>query len=146
MLLAGAVHPYETHRRYFREEIIPRLDRDRRFIGPARFERKRELLAGARCLLAPSLAPETSSLVAMEAMACGTPVVAFPSGALADIVEHGVTGYLVHDEREMADAIDAADSIDPETCRRVARERFRAERMADRYLAMYEQVLRGECA
>src|SRR5581483_11217339 len=67
MVLAGPLFGYETHEDYFRREIAPALDQNRRFIGPADFERKRRLLAAARCLLAPSLAPETSSLAAMGA-------------------------------------------------------------------------------
>ena len=83
LLLGGKVYQYREHVAYFRREIEPRLDGRRlRFLGPVGFARKRRLLAAARCLLAPSLAPETSSLVAMEALACGTPVIAFPSGAL----------------------------------------------------------------
>jgi glycosyltransferase involved in cell wall biosynthesis len=140
LLLAGEVFPYEAHQTYFREQIEPRLDRLRRFIGPAGFARKRRLLSAARCLLVPSLAPETSSLVAMEALACGTPVIAFPSGALPDIVEHGVTGFIVRSSQEMAEAIRQADEIDPETCRRTARDRFSLEQMVNRYFALYREL------
>jgi glycosyltransferase involved in cell wall biosynthesis len=141
LLLAGQVYAYAEHERYFRDEILPRLDRWRRFIGPVGFARKRRLLSAACCLLVPSLAPETSSLVAMEALACGTPVIAFPSGALADIVEHGKTGFLVKDANEMAEAIAMARSIDPETCRQVARERFSAERMVGEYMSTYQELV-----
>ncbi len=140
LLLAGDVFRYHAHEAYFQREIIPRLSRERRFIGPVGFERKRRLLGGARCLLAPSLAPETSSLVAMEAMACGTPVVAFPSGALADIIEHGKTGFLVSNEHEMAEAIEAAGTILGETCRAEARRRFGLAEMVGTYLELYEQL------
>lgn len=140
MRLAGRVFAYPEHRRYYREQIFPRLDEHRRFVGAVHGRDKWRLLAGARCVLVPSLAPETSSLVAMEAMAIGTPVVAFASGALAEIVEPGVTGYLVHDTSEMADAIDASRAIDRETCRRVARARFSAARMTSRYIARYRAL------
>lgn len=140
VLLGGQVFPYEAHERYFREEVVPRLDHARRFLGPLPFARKRRLLAGARCLLLPTLAPETSSLVAMEALACGTPVVAFASGALPEIVEHGATGFLVRDAQEMADAIAACAALDPGRCRAVARERFPLEGMVRRYFDLYHQL------
>ena len=114
MLIGGEVFPYEAHRRYFATEIRPFLGPRAHFLGPVGWARKRRLLNAARCLLAPSLVAETSSLVAMEAIACGTPVIAFPDGALADIVEPGVTGYLVGDAHEMARAIGAADGLDRE--------------------------------
>jgi glycosyltransferase involved in cell wall biosynthesis len=125
---------------FFQREIVPRLDGSRRFIGPVGFARKRRLLTAARCLLIPSLAPETSSLVAMEALACGTPIIAFPSGALPEIVEHGRTGFLVRDEQEMAEAIGAAGTLEPENCRMAARERFSIGRTIERYLELYRQL------
>jgi glycosyltransferase involved in cell wall biosynthesis len=141
LLLAGEVFRYEAHENYFKCEIAPRLDGSRRFIGPVDFRRKRRLLSSARCLLAPSLVPETSSLVAMESLACGTPVIAFRSGALADIVEDGKTGFLVSDESEMADAILAAPSLDSDVCRQAARERFSHARMIQKYFAVYEHLV-----
>jgi glycosyltransferase involved in cell wall biosynthesis len=143
VFLAGQVFPYEAHERYFREQVAPRLDRKRRFIGAVQFRRKRRLLSAARCLLLPSLAPETSSLVAMEALACGTPVVAFPSGAVPEIVEHGVTGFIVRNAAEMAEAIEACDEIDPDRCRAVARERFALEVMVSKYFDVYKQLTAG---
>lgn len=140
LLLAGAVFPYESHERYFREQIAPRLDGNRRWIGPIGFARKRRLLSAARCLIVPSLVPETGSLVAMESLACGTPVVAFPSGALAEIIEDGRTGFLVEDAAEMADAIEAAGALDPEVCRAEARRRFPIHRMIAAYLERYHQL------
>jgi glycosyltransferase involved in cell wall biosynthesis len=140
MRLAGRVFPYESHQMYFDREIAPRLDHERCFVGIVGFRAKRRLMGRARCLLVPSLAPETSSLVAMEALACGTPVVAFPHGALAEIVEPGVTGYLVSDVAEMAEAIHACAAIDSERCREVARARFSSTRMLGSYLALYADL------
>lgn len=143
-LLAGRVFPYAEHERHFREEIRPRLDARRRFLGLIGFGRKRWILGSARCLLAPNLVAETSSLVAMEALAAGTPVVAFPSGALADIVDPGVTGFLVRDSREMADAIADCDRIDPEACRAQAAARHSLDAMTGRYFDLYRRLARAD--
>jgi glycosyltransferase involved in cell wall biosynthesis len=140
LLIAGEVYPYGAHERYFAEEIRPRLGQATRFLGKLDFARKRRFLTAARCLLVPSLVAETSSLVAMEAIACGTPVIAFRAGALPEIVESGVTGFLVDDIEEMAEAIDAADGLDRERCRSAARRRFSVERMTERYFALYHRL------
>jgi glycosyltransferase involved in cell wall biosynthesis len=137
-VVAGQVYCYEAHERYFRDEVQARLGARARFIGPLDFSRKRRFLTAA------GLAPETASLVAMEAAACGTPVVAFASGALMETVEHGVTGFLVRDVKDMADAICECDRIDSKTCRAVARRRFSVERMTARYLAAYRELADGK--
>lgn len=140
LLIGGVVFPYAAHQEYFRREIAPRLGTGARFLGPLGFLRKRRFLSAARVLLVPSLVAETSSLVAMEALACGTPVVAFAAGAVADLVEPGVTGFLVTDVREMAEAIHAAGRLDRAACRAAARRRFSEEHMVARYLALYERL------
>jgi hypothetical protein len=140
MVLAGRTFPFDAHVRYFRDEIAPRLDGRRRFIGPVNARDKARLIGSARCVLISSRAPETSSLVAMEALALGAPVVAFPSGALADIVEHGRTGFLVNDASGMAEALKAVQTIDGEACRTRAAVRFSADRMTDDYVRSYEAL------
>ncbi|MDP9034183.1 MAG: glycosyltransferase [Myxococcota bacterium] len=140
MLLAGMVFRYEEHERYFREAIVPRLSRGARFVGPVARNRKRSLLRRARALLIPSQVPETSSLVAMEAMACGTPVIAFRAGALVDIIEHGRTGWLVDDVDGMARAIREVGAIDPRACRQAAERRFSASTMTARYIDVYRRL------
>lgn len=140
LILAGTVFAYSAHEHYFRQEIQPRLGERHKFLGPVGVDEKRQLLAGARCLLVPSLAEETSSLVAMEALACGTPVVAFRRGALPEIIDHGRTGYLVDSVSEMCDAILAARQLRPSDCREAAETRFSAHRMTARYLSLYEEL------
>jgi glycosyltransferase involved in cell wall biosynthesis len=140
-VLAGEVFPYSHHQEYFEREIAPRLSNRRQFLGPVNFDTKKRLLAKAKCLLVTSEVQETSSLVAMEALAVGTPVIAFPTGALPEIVEHGRTGYLVTNVREMADAIAAVDEIDRDECKTVACRRFSAEKMIAAYFRTYRRII-----
>lgn len=140
-LLAGQVYGYADHQRYFNREVLPRLDAQRRFVGPVGGTFKRQLLSAAKCVLIPSLVAETSSLVAMEALACGTPVIAFRSGAVVDIVTHQRTGFLVDNVAEMAEAISATNRIDPAECREDACRRFSAGEMVGKYLHLYERMI-----
>ena len=145
MLLAGKVYPFREHQAYFAEEIVPELDLQRRYIGPVAILGKCRLLSAASCLIVPSLAPETSSLVAREALACGTPVVAFANGALPEVVQDGETGFLVRDADDLPDAIRACQSLDSEKCRRVALQRFSPDRMVENYIVTYRGILEGAC-
>jgi len=143
LLIAGKLFDYPEHRQYFEREVQPRLGASVVFLGAVGGRRKASLLAGAKCLLIPSLARETSSLIAMEAMASGTPVIAWRSGALPEIVAHQKTGFLVSSVDEMSDAIGHLDSVSAIDCRREAEVRFSAEMMIDSYLALYEELARG---
>ncbi len=141
IVIAGEVFAYPEHVRYFREKIEPLVDGMCRFLGPVAMPQKAELLARARCVVVASLVAETSSLVTMEALACGTPVVALPKGALPDLIDHGRTGFLVNDVREMRDGIARAAQLSTERCRHAAEDRFGLDRMCARYLAAYERLV-----
>lgn len=144
LILAGQVYPFSYHRQYFEREIAPHLNdglqRVRLAQAPTPAQKIR-LLSHARAVLVPSLANETSSLVAMEAAACGTPVIALRRGALPEVVRHGVTGFLVNSVEEMAQAVAQVEEISPADCRRHAEQNFSAGRMADDYEQLYGRVL-----
>jgi glycosyltransferase involved in cell wall biosynthesis len=141
LMLAGETFAYPAHEQYFREAIQPRLRTPHRLIGRVGGAAKRTLLAHARALLITSQIAETSSLVAMEALACGTPVIAFGAGALPAIVDHGRTGFLVNSVGEMADAILRVGTLDPGACRSIAEQRFSVDSMTEGYLDLYRSVL-----
>ena len=140
MIIAGPVHPYPEHREYFARCVKPRLDAERVYVGAVEGEQKESLLRAARCLLVPSVVAETSSLVAMEALSAGTPVVAFRSGALPEIVEDGKTGFLVDSTEEMTEAVTRVRSLSRFCCREQAVRRFDANRMIEGYLALYRKI------
>ncbi len=143
LVLAGSVYPFTYHRQYFECEIIPRLagNPGARFIESPALPEKLLLLQHARALLVTSLIDETSSLVAMEAMACGAPVVALRRGALSEIVSDGKTGFLADSVEEMIAALARTTEIDPRVCREHVESRFCAARMADDYEHVYRHVL-----
>jgi glycosyltransferase involved in cell wall biosynthesis len=129
-------------RDYFRDEIEPLLHGEGvRFVGEIDEAAKGPFLAGAQALLFPIDWPEPFGLVMIEAMACGTPVVAFAGGSVAEVVEPGVTGFVVGDVDEAARAVGEAARLDRARVRRRFEERFSAERMARDYLAVYRRVL-----
>ena len=137
LLIAGTVFDYPEHREYFETMIRPRLGRNAVFIGSVGGRRKAHLLAGAKCLLVPSQARETSSLIAMEAMASGTPVIAWRSGALPEIISDGRTGFLVSSVEEMARAVEHLSDLTGADCRQEAERKFSAEQMVESYLDLY---------
>jgi glycosyltransferase involved in cell wall biosynthesis len=138
LVIAGPVQPGEEQ--FFATEVEPHIDGDRvRYIGEVGDE-KGELYASARALLMPIRWPEPFGLVMTEAMACGTPVIAFPEGSAPELVLDGETGFVVDDEVEMARAIGRLAEIDPARCRESASERFDVEPVAAAHEEAYQLV------
>jgi glycosyltransferase involved in cell wall biosynthesis len=140
--IAGQVYPFSYHQQYFDREIAPQL-RDMpnaRFVSAPSAELKRRLLREAQALLITSLAEETSSLVAMEAAASGTAVIAFRRGAHAEVVREGVTGFLAEDPDQAVLALQKTSAISPKICVQHAQKNFSAAKMAERYSQLYERL------
>jgi glycosyltransferase involved in cell wall biosynthesis len=137
----AALHANRDVRHYL-DAVKPHEGHGVRWLGNLGGREKTELLAGARALLMPIRWEEPGATVAIEALACGTPVLGMRRGALVNIVEHGATGFLAGDEDELAGYLDRVDELDPNACRRAAEERFSAATMGGRYVELYEEVLR----
>jgi glycosyltransferase involved in cell wall biosynthesis len=140
LVLAGkCTEPPE--RRYFDEAVRPRLGPDVEWLGEVDNATKLELLARASCLLFPLQWEEPFGMVMIEAMACGTPVVALRRGAVPEVVAHGSGGLVCDRADELPAAIEQVGSIDPAACRRLAHERFDVGVMAAGYESLYARCL-----
>jgi glycosyltransferase involved in cell wall biosynthesis len=129
---------------YFRERIEPQVDgKQVRLIGEVNDHAKQGFLAGAAALLFPIDWPEPFGLVMIEAMACGTPVIAFRSGSVPEVVDHGITGFVVSDEEEAIQAIKRIGELDRRRIRAQFERRFTSQRMAEEYLKQYAILAPG---
>ena len=125
---------------YFESRVKPLLTPAIVFLGEVAAQDKAKLFAGAACTLAPIQWQEPFGLVMIESLACGTPVVAFHSGAAAEIIDHGVTGYLARDFEEFVRLVGRVGEINPRACRRAAEDRFGAERMVGAYERLFARL------
>lgn len=140
IVLAGKCsEPIE--RAYFSREIEPRIGRDVTIFGVADAAAKRRLLAGAACMIFPICWEEPFGLVVIEAMVCGTPVVALRRGAVPELIRHGETGIIVDHPDELPRAISRARDLDPWLCRKHVEAGFTVEVMAEGYEAVYRKAL-----
>lgn len=140
LVMAGKVD--RVDRAYFHKVVKPLIDGRRVvFLGEADACTKRQLYERARCLLMPLCWEEPFGLVMAEAMACGTPVVAFARGAAPEVIVDGETGYLVDDVDGMVEAVHRVERIDPVRCRQHVSDHFSPPVMASRYLTLYAAIL-----
>lgn len=140
-LLIAAKCTEPAEREYFERTVRPQLGAGTTWLGEVGGERKRQLLARARCLLFPIDWEEPFGMVLIEALACGTPVVALRRGAVPEVVSHGLTGLLAEQPDQLPHLLHAVGRIDPRACRAEAERRFDVARMAADYEAVYERVL-----
>jgi len=135
--LAGPSNPY------FREKIQPLVDdQNIEYVGFVTGRDRNQLLGGARALIYPIQYPEAFGLVLVEAMLCGTPIAAMRLGAVPEIVEEGVSGFMAATREEFAATVSKCFSLDRRVIQQRAREKYSAEQMARQYASVYEQVAR----
>lgn len=139
LVIAGNV-PCQ-HRGWFDTHIAPHLNDHIRYVGPVDDARKAELLSKARALLMPILWEEPFGIVMAEAMACGTPVLGFRRGSVPEVVEHGVTGFVVEDLQGMVEAISQLVCLDRKACRQRVEELYSETAVAEGYLSIYQELL-----
>jgi glycosyltransferase involved in cell wall biosynthesis len=133
-------------RQYFAEFVEPHIGHGVEYLGEVTHGQKVELLQDARATLFPIEWEEPFGLVMIESMACGTPVVATRHGAVPEVIEHGRSGVVVNNYREMVGALEEADELDPIECRRYVEERFAPERMVEDYVAAYRAAIERRAA
>jgi glycosyltransferase involved in cell wall biosynthesis len=142
LILAGPVQP--GFERFFATQVEPHIDGHMvRYVGEVGGARKQRLFADAFALLMPIRWPEPFGMVMVEALAAGTPVLAFRQGAAPEIIEHGLNGFLVDDEDEMSAMVEHAGLIEPERCRLTAADRFSPDRVAAAYESVYWEAIRA---
>ncbi|MDB5737938.1 MAG: glycosyltransferase family 4 protein [Sphingomonas bacterium] len=143
LYMAGIVQDEGYHAR----DVAPAIDgKTILYDGPVGGGERVRMLGAARVLLHLINFDEPFGLSVIEAMACGTPVIASARGSMPELIDHGVTGFLVDSVAEAIDAVERIGEIDRAACRRAVSERFTVERMADRYLALYREILNGSVA
>jgi len=127
---------------YFKKEIDPKIDHEQiQFLGNVGKEKRDLLLGGAKALLHPISFEEPFGLSVLEAMMCGTPVIAFSRGSMPELIKDNFSGFLVKNVPEAVSAVQNIEIINPEDCRTHAQENFGLEKMINSYLEAYEKVL-----
>lgn len=143
--LANPLSKYRNDRdfRYYSDRVLPRVLRNPRitFSGAVNGQKKMKFLSEAKALLFPITWEEPFGMAVIEALACGTPVIAMNKGAMPEIIEHGVNGFLANNEKEFAEYMARIDEINPADCRASIERKFSDKRMAKSYIKRYEKAI-----
>ena len=142
LIISGPIFSYAAD--YFEYRIKPLIDgKQIQFVGESDFEKKVELFKNAKAFLFPIRRQEPFGLVVIEAMACGTPVIAFKEGSLSELIENKKTGFLVNSAGEAVRSLKKINSISREYCREHVKKNFPLRRMVNRYEKLYKKILKN---
>ncbi|WP_162053133.1 glycosyltransferase [Pontibacter pamirensis] len=138
LIIAGNVSPLPEEQEYFKNEIEPHIDNEKViYVGQVNDEQKNHYLGKAKAFIFPLEWNEPFGMVMTEAMACGTPVIGYRRGSVPEVVEDGITGYVVNDEKEMIEALPKTKQIDRKLCRITAKNKFDVSVVAKNYLSLF---------
>jgi len=142
LIISGNI--LREYRDYFEYRLQPLIDgKQIQFVGAADFEKKIELFRNAKAFIYPARRPEPFGLVVVEAMACGTPVIAYKAGAMPELIKDGKTGFLAENQDEMVTALKKIDQINRIDCRRHVVRKFDLQKMVNKYEALYYKILKN---
>lgn len=140
LLMAGIIQDED----YFRTRVLPYVDNNQVvYLGSIGPDKRDQILGGAWALLHPIHFAEPFGLSVIEAMACGTPVIAFNRGSMPEVIADGVTGFLVEDIEQAAAKLGSVSCLDRQACRKWVEEKFSYQRMTQEYLKVYQQIIAG---
>ncbi len=137
LIIAGNISPLETEKKYFEEQIQPHIDGiEIKYVGQVNDVQKNEWLGRSKALLMPIEWNEPFGIVMIEAMGCGTPVIAFNKGSVNEVIDESITGYKVEYYNEMIEAVNKIAIVNRADCRKIAEERFDVKVIAQQYLGI----------
>jgi glycosyltransferase involved in cell wall biosynthesis len=139
LIIAGNISPLEDEQEYFKQEIAPHIDSKQIvYVGQVDDAQKNEYLGQSKALLFTIEWNEPFGIVMIEAMACGTPVIAFNRGSVSEVVDEGISGYKINSINQMVEAVQGVNAIDRRKCREQAEKRFDVKVVAEQYLNLLE--------
>ena len=140
LIIAGNISPLREEQLYFKKHVEPFIDGSQiKYVGTLDDAGKNHYLGISKAMLFPARTKEAFGMVMIEAMACGTPVVAFPAGSVPEVVEHGVTGFIVSSKEQMIEILPQIETLNRSNCRTRAESRFDVKKIAQEYLTLHER-------